>query len=192
VNYNQYQTPVPKIYQWNVSVQHELERTGYLRLLMSPAMAFNLNFPVDINQVPENRLSSNDQSFRPFHSLGRLAEVQILDLQLQLVQTSIQQRLSSGLSFNFNYTWSHFLNDQDSSSWGAAAARRIGREHTTACKLWQFELRCKESFKGNAIYQLPFGRGRRFLNNNWLLDEAIAAGRPRGTVVIQVEPRSLR
>ena len=31
---------------------------------------------------------------------------------------SVTQRMRSGLSFNFNYTWSHMLSNQDSSGRG--------------------------------------------------------------------------
>ena len=37
------------------------------------------------------------------------------------LQTTITKRLQHGLSFSANYTWSHFLDDQDSSGWGTHA-----------------------------------------------------------------------
>ena len=37
------------------------------------------------------------------------------------LQTTITKRLQHGFSFTANYTWSHFLDDQDSSGWGTHA-----------------------------------------------------------------------
>ena len=33
------------------------------------------------------------------------------------LQAEITKRYSSGLSFSFNYVWSHFLDDEDSAGW---------------------------------------------------------------------------
>ena len=33
----------------------------------------------------------------------------------------------------------------------------------------------RNSFKGYAVYELPFGKGKPFLNNNRLLDETIGS-----------------
>ena len=41
------------------------------------------------------------------------------------LQASITKRLSSGVSFNFNYVWSHFMDEQDSSGWGSRAGTQV-------------------------------------------------------------------
>src|SRR6185437_13842854 len=43
----------------------------------------------------------------------------------------------------------------------------------------------RNALKGSVVYQLPFGKGRRFLNNNFLLDELIGGWQGSGTVVAQ-------
>jgi hypothetical protein len=40
-------------------------------------------------------------------------------------------------------------------------------------------------FKGEAVYTLPFGKGRQFLNNNWLVDEVLGGWQASSTFVIQ-------
>ena len=35
------------------------------------------------------------------------------------LQVQFQKRMTYGLEVNANYTWSHFLDDQDSSGWGS-------------------------------------------------------------------------
>ncbi len=43
----------------------------------------------------------------------------------------------------------------------------------------------RNAFKGYAVYQLPFGRGKQFLNSSRLLDEAVGGWQISGTVVLQ-------
>lgn len=42
----------------------------------------------------------------------------------------------------------------------------------------------RNAFKGSVVYQLPFGKGRQFLNNNMLLDEVIGGWQASGTLVL--------
>jgi len=43
----------------------------------------------------------------------------------------------------------------------------------------------RHAFKGYAVYQLPFGRGKQFLNSSRWLDEAVGGWQVSGTVVLQ-------
>ncbi|HEX4156639.1 MAG TPA: carboxypeptidase-like regulatory domain-containing protein [Acidobacteriaceae bacterium] len=73
----------------------------------------------------------------------------------------IEKRMSQGLQFNFNYEHSRLLGAQSQLNAGGP--------------LWYGET--TSDFPNHvavtAIYQLPFGRGRRFANNSRILDEII-------------------
>ena len=71
-NYNAYHEPVGGSYQWNLQVQRELSTNIVASLEYVATHGHNLPFPVDINQVPENLLSANDQQSRPFPQFGSL------------------------------------------------------------------------------------------------------------------------
>ena len=43
----------------------------------------------------------------------------------------------------------------------------------------------RHAFKGYVVYQLPFGRGKQFLNGNRYLDEAVGGWQVAGTVILQ-------
>src|ERR1700733_10089968 len=67
VTYNQYHTPVPKIYQWNFAIQHTLGTNMVIEMDYVASHGFKLSFPVDINQVPQNLLGANDSlNCRPY------------------------------------------------------------------------------------------------------------------------------
>ena len=78
------------------------------------------------------------------------------------------------------------LDDQDSSGWGSRAGPQdfqIANNPAANYSNSNFDVR--HAFKGYAVYQLPFGRGKQFLNNSRLLDEAVGGWQISGTVVLQ-------
>lgn len=187
VNYTQYHTPVPKIYQWNMEVQKELGTNTVAQVAYVASHGFNLNFPVDINQIPENKLGPNaGQQDRPYSQYQHIfGSTNNAVSNYNSMQVSITRRMASGISYNFNYTWSHMLDDQDSSGWGNRAGTQpyqIALNPSANYSNSNFDVR--NAFKGNVLYQLPFGRGRMFLNNNALLDEVIGGWQLSGTIVL--------
>lgn len=186
VNYNQYHTPTPEIYQWNLAVQHGLGTNMVAELAYVASHGFNLNFPTDLNQVPEDKLSVNDAQFRPYPGFQHIqGSTNNAISNYNSLQASISKRLTSGISFNFNYTWSHFLDEQDSSSWGGRSGDQNYQNAFDPSKNYSnsnFDVR--NAFKGNMVYELPFGRGRKFMNNNWLVDEVIGGWQAAGTIVL--------
>ncbi len=90
------------------------------------------------------------------------------------LQATIEQRLSHGLNFNFNYVWSHFLDDLDSAGWGShSGTTNWQNAYNPSANYGNSNFDVRNAFKGFVLYQLPFGRGRQFLNNNALLDAVI-------------------
>jgi hypothetical protein len=187
VNYNQYKTPVPEIYQWNLSVQRELGTNMVFQLAYVASHGYNLNFPVDINQVPEGQLGPNDQGFKPYTQFGQITgSTNNAVSNYNSLQASVQKRLSQGLSFDFSYVWSHFLDDIDSSGWGSRAGKQpFQNSYNPSANYGNSNFDVRNSLKGSIIYQLPFGRGRQFLNNNFLLDEVLGGWQTSSTLIVQ-------
>jgi hypothetical protein len=187
VTYNQYHTPVPRNYQWNLEVQREFGQNYVINLAYIGNHGQDLNFPVDINQVPEEKLGPNDIGDRPyplFQSINGSTNNAISNYHA--LQTQITKRMSYGLQFNVNYTWSHFLDDQDSSGWGGRGGwQNYQNSFSPSDNYSNSNFDIRNMFKGQTIYQLPFGKGRQFLNNSWLLDEAIGGWQTAATFVLQ-------
>ena len=58
------------------------------------------------------------------------------------LQATIEQRLSHGLNFNFNYVWSHFLDDLDSAGWGShSGTTNWQNAYNPCCELRKLKLR---------------------------------------------------
>ena len=77
------------------------------------------------------------------------------------LQLSLQRNLSSNLVASANYMWSHAINDD---STGGGETDYPQNVRCRACERASSDLDIRQYLSGNLIYQLPFGRGRRFLN----------------------------
>ena len=189
-SYNDFHTPIPKIWQWNFGLERQLGANFVTTVTYVASHGFNLTFPTDINAVPEDKLSSNDTQYRPYSNFqGIGGNLYQAISNYNSLQTTITKRLSNGLSFSFNYVWSHMLDDQDSSGWGSHSGPQ-NYQHVSSLTLNQssknygpsnFDIR--NSFKGYAVYELPFGRGKMFLNQSRLLDGVVGGWQISGTIV---------
>jgi len=172
--YNAYNTPDPKIYQWNLGIQQAIGTNMVFELAYVASHGFDLVFPTDLNQVPTADLGPNDAAFRPnpnYTSISGSTNNAVSNYNS--LQASISRRLVYGLSFNFNYTWSHFLDDQDSSGWGSHSGPQSRQYEDAALNYSNSNFDVRNAFKGRIVYELPFGRGRMFMNHNLLLDELL-------------------
>jgi hypothetical protein len=191
ISYQEYHTPVPKILQWNFEVQQEVGTNMVVTAAYVASHGYNLLFPVDINQVPEADLGPNDAGQRPyplFQSIGSgntgSGGTNNGVSNYHSLQTTISQRLSHGLQFNANYVWSHMLDSIDSSGWGSSSGNDYyQRSYDVGANYGASNFDIRNSFKASAIYDLPVGRGREFLNNNMLLDEVIGGWQVAPTIV---------
>lgn len=186
VGYIQNHIPVPKIWQWNLQVQRELGTNLVTELAYVGSHGYNLAFPTDLNQVPENRLSSNDTQYRPYPQYSGIAgSTNNAISNYNSLQAEVQKRMSSGVTYDFSYVWSHFLDDQDSSGWGSRGGPQdfqIANNPSANYSNSNFDVR--NAFKGFVVYELPFGKGMRWLSNNSWLNEAVGGWQVSGTLVL--------
>jgi len=147
-----------------------------------------LNFVTDLNQIPQNLLSPNDtpggRPFPNFQSIQGSTNNAISNYNS--LQASITKRMTHGLSMNFSYVWAHMLDDMDSSGWGSRSGPQPYQiANNPAANYGNSNFDVRNAFKGYAVYQLPFGKGKMFLNGSRLLDEAVGGWQLAGTVVLQ-------
>ena len=114
--------------------------------------------------------------FNPFPDFGGIGQEHFGGVSTyNSLQAKLEKRYSHGLSFLATYTWSHSLDDA-SDAGGLFTA--IGDRNQALIPFIDeltnsvFDIRNRVTVNGN--YELPFGKGREFLNNSsrWV-DEAI-------------------
>lgn len=188
VGYSPFHAPIQKIYEWNASLQRELFPNVVAQLSYVGSHGWNLPVSSDINGVPANKLSPNDTTSRPYPLFGNISSsTASLDgiSNYNSLQAEITKRVSSGLSFSFNYVWSHFLDDEDSAGWCCQAGvsdYQIPNDSAANYSNANFDVR--HALKGYAVYQLPFGKGQRFVNSNALLDAVIGGWQMSGSLTL--------
>ncbi len=181
MNYVPYHTPVAKNYQYNISIQQQFGGGMMLQLAYVGSHGTNLSFPVDINQVPAGSLAASaantsaSQSLRPYPQFDGISGNTFNGISwYNSAQVSVTKRLSYGLQFDVNYTWSRLLDDQDSSGWGSRDGGQVYQySYNPAANYGPSNFDIPQMFKGDVTYQLPFGKGRSFMNRGGVLDAAL-------------------
>ena len=157
--------------KWDLSVQEELPgnsllEVAYLGNHMSHLeMDWDPNMPPDSPNVP---ISTSFNSIRPNPGLGSVANY--LESfgygNFAGFSVSYQKRLSHGLQFQGVYTWSHVIAAAPMGPWalgygvGSPEARNMGGIYSSPP--WDI----RHNFVGSFIYELPFGKGKKF-GNSW-------------------------
>jgi hypothetical protein len=142
---------------------------------------------VDLDQVPESKLGPNDIGDKPYPLFNSISGSQDNAISnYNALQTELKKRMNHGLEFEVNYVWSHFLDDQDSSGWGSRGGwQNYQNAYDPSSNYSNSNFDIRNAFKGQVIYDLPFGRGRQFLNKNWAVDEVLGGWQLSSSFVIQ-------
>ena len=187
VNYAQYLAPLARLQQWDLTVQRQVTQNMMGQLSYVGSHGSKMLFFHDLNQVPESELGPNDASSRPYPEFQSISGNDgIAVTNYDSLQAVVSQRMSAGLQFNFNYTWSKMLSDQDSSGWYPEMGKQpYQNSYDPMANYGPSNFDVRQMLKGQAVYQLPFGKGRKFLNNNAILDEAVGGWLLSGTLVTQ-------
>jgi hypothetical protein len=83
---------------------------------------------------------------------------------------SLERRFSSGLSFQGRYTWSHSIND---GSVGGGESNGPENVNCLACDKGPSVFDVRNNVTVNAVYELPFGPGKTFLNSEGALGKIV-------------------
>ena len=186
VNFAYYHEPLTQIWQYNLEVQRELGPNMVANLAYVGSHGYNQLFGVDLNQIPENKLGPNDTSgatdaraYPNFQSIGGNNLVGISNYNA--LQATLEKRLTYGLQFNFNYTWSKFLNETDACALncGTGTAQNL---FVPSENYGPSDYDIRNMFKGRIVYLLPVGKGQKFINNNSILAEAIGGWQTAATI----------
>ena len=187
VGFVQYTSPVPVLKSWNLTVQRQVSSNMVAEVAYIGSHGSHLAFITDLNQVPEKLLAPNDAASRPYPQFQSVTGYTTQGISsYHAFQSQITRRLTNGLLFNFNYTWSHMLDNQDSSGWGSLqGATPYQKAYDPMANYGASNFDVRHMLKGHVSYDLPFGRGRRFVNTSRVLDGAIGGWQLFGDFVAQ-------
>jgi hypothetical protein len=83
---------------------------------------------------------------------------------------SLERRFSRGISFQSRYTWSHSIND---GSVGGGESSGPENVNCLSCDKGPSVFDVRHNFVANAVYELPFGPGKAYLNGSGAMGKVI-------------------
>ncbi len=99
------------------------------------------------------------------------------------LQVEFRQRLNHGMQFNANYTLSHSLVEGPVNGYQANAGGSFQTDRNFYLSYRPSSYDIRHIFHLSGTYDLPFGKGKAFLNNSKLADEVVG-GWTLGTILI--------
>jgi hypothetical protein len=118
------------------------------------------------------------QALRPFPQYDYIADDCCLEnlghSSYNGLVTSLERRFRNGINLQASYTWSKTLTDADSAIPFSYTSNNQREQAANSTNLKQDKAvsvqDLKSQFSLSYLYQLPFGKGRKWLNNNRALD----------------------
>lgn len=168
---NQIDFRPPQMFQWSLSIDRELNAHTGLRVSYIGSRSYQMPWAPDINMMlPSDRFFSQRSNLeRPFPNFGlifsRDAGANALYNSLQL---EVNRRLASGLAFTSAYTLAKNLADNAGPAPSGFAGENGGGRVTNSldrrADRGDVYATRRHRTVNTLVYQLPFGRGRRFLS----------------------------
>ncbi|MBB5059124.1 hypothetical protein HDF16_003847 [Granulicella aggregans] len=173
---------------YNASVQQSFTPTLSFTLGYQGNVTRHLRVSYGANQYPGITPNGADsQTYQPFFDFGNIVEViNEGDANYSSLQAKLEKRFSHGVSFLAGYAWSHSLDDavqpiQGTDGGEAGNPAFLGLKFQYGASATDVRNR----FTFSPQYELPFGKGKAFLNHGGIVDQVI--GGWRATAIFQVQ-----
>ncbi|HEY2013798.1 MAG TPA: TonB-dependent receptor, partial [Bryobacteraceae bacterium] len=171
VSYIPKDTKWPYVGTWFASVQRELVKNWVLELAYTGSHSVRLPIIADYNQALPNQPGQTlaTQARRPIQSFGAISWVDPAGFSsYNGFSARVEHRFASGLYFLNSFTWSKALGNSEqaleyTSGYYAANPQNI---YNLAAERGPSSFDIKLMNVTSLVYQLPFGKGRKF-GANW-------------------------
>jgi hypothetical protein len=166
-------TSTPYTQQWNLTIERQLG-TAALRVSYVGAHAAKLLYTRNLNQ-PHASLTPFTPSEYPYPNFTTITwYANGGDDEYSGLQVALAKNLGSNLTYNVGYTWSRDLTDTQNNN--SFAGPQIQNQYNLSAE-WGPNLQIPTNrVYGFMVYQLPFGKGQRFLNGDNLLAQTLLGG----------------
>jgi hypothetical protein len=169
-------------------VQQELPQGITAEVAYVGKYSSNMQFKGDINQVPANKLSVNDnptgRPYPQYQSIGGSTFNAVSNYNS--LQAQVKKRLAHGIAFSAAYTYAKFLDDMDVSPFnGQGGTVNYQNFHDPASNYAPSNFDIGQSLKSSIVYQLPLGKGQRWLNRSRLMDGVIGGWQVSAIIINQ-------
>ncbi len=184
--------PYPYVQQWNFTLQYELKRTWLVEAAYAGSKGTKLGARNNLNQVPfEFALDGrNTQAFRRMPKINGTGGYSEGDAnnKYHAFNLRLEKRYSRGFDFLLNYTVSKNLESNGS---GDSSYTQNGG---TSLPLYTYDrsrdngagpLDIPQRFVANYGYELPWGKGKRWLNVAGPLGKVVSGWQVNGITTVR-------
>ncbi|MDQ1474175.1 MAG: hypothetical protein QOJ99_5655 [Bryobacterales bacterium] len=172
----------PYVISYNFTLQYQLAANDYLEASYVGSLSRHLETFIGTN-LPSVLLppGTNAQAYVPFPDFARASSYDdtVGNAHYNSLQTKYERRFAHGLTALATYTWAKTLTDAgdllNGGSVGGFRAAGIGAWNIHGdMGLAPFDIR--QSFSANGSYELPLGKGRKYMANAGRFADALLGG----------------
>jgi len=184
----------PSVHQWNLTFERDLGFSTGLRLSYTGSHGSNLETFVDLNQVPANTegyaIAGNG---RPFSNWSVLQSVyNEAESNYNNFTVDVKKRYSGGFQFESSYSFTRDLSDEgggNPTAFVAAGGNWLSDRFHPGLDYGNVIYDRRHRFLTTYLYELPVGKGKKFLSSsNGFVDRVLGGWEAAGVVVIQSGP----
>ena len=166
----------PNVQQWNLTLERQLTNSLVIRgaYVGSRGNHLNLNIQEAVATPGPGPVISRE----PYPAVSSISAWEPRGpSSYNGLQLSAEKRFSSGLSFLAAYTYSKSLDEGAGGNSSTGESRiNIQNPNDVAADYGLSNFDYKHRFTVSTVYELPFGRGRKFLGNANAFENALAGG----------------
>lgn len=193
---NQIDFHPPQMTQWSFSLDRQVTSNTGLRLSYIGNKSAHMPWAPDLNQMrPDTRFfSQRPNTDRPFPNWGLIFSRDAgANTNYHSLQAELNRRFSKGLSFTAAYTMAKALGDNGgpapSGYSGETGGGRVTNSYNRAGDRGDIYAFRRHRGLLNLVYELPFGKGRAFMNgSNRMLDSVLGGWQLSSIITLQTGP----
>jgi hypothetical protein len=184
----------PIINEWDLTLEQDLGKGIGIRLSYDGNHSSTLGMSKNIDEVPANTIGfAAASAFAPFPLWGSvLMRDSIGNLNYNAATVSVHKRFSGGLQFQASYTFARELADStgyDPTGASSSQGGQIEDQFHPGIDYGNVAFTARQRFLATFLYELPFGKGRRFGSNaNGFVDRIFGGWEVAGVIISQTGP----
>ena len=160
--------PEPTIYQWNLTVERELVQGLALTAAYVGSSSSYLSGSYNWNGAPPGP-AATIVSRRPIPQWNTITlQTPYGHASYNGMNVQVEKRFAAGLNFTAGFTWSHTIDNIAELFGGSAGDLQQTADFNASRGSSGFDVR--QRFVSSTVYQLPFGKGKTFMNRGGILN----------------------
>ena len=177
--------PWPQVHQWNLSIQRQLSDTLGLTVAYVGSGTQNIHYAYNANAAGIGDPETEKERRRLFPHLDSVTfRTPLAHSTYHGLDLSLEKRYSQGYAFTFAYTWGHNIGQRPDQFVGGDNAQPQDFD-CFRCEKGNSSSDVRHRVAASYIIDLPFGRGRRWLNRGGVVNAILGGWQLSGWISAQ-------